>query len=197
MLPLYDKKRIRESIPYGTIFLVFLNTIVFFISYSYSDFAFSFFSFSLNNLFEGMFFTIFTSMFMHGSIWHLLINMWFLWVFGYNLEMKLKTFPFLLYYLTCGIAGALLFALSSSNSALIMGASGAISGLLGGYLVLFPRNRIKALFPPIFLPAVIYIFLWFLCQIFSVGQIDSTVAYWGHIGGFIAGILFIKVFKKI
>ena len=195
MLPLYDKNKIREGIPYGTIFLVSINTFIFFLACAYSNFAFSFFAFSFENLWNGMFFTIITSMFLHGNIWHLLGNMWFLWVFGNNLELKLGTRRFLIYYFICGIAGSLLFAFSSSD--LVLGASGAISGLLGGYLVLFPRNKIRALFPPFFFPAVIYIFLWFLCQLFSIGQMNGSVAYWSHIGGFIAGILFIKKVRKL
>jgi len=116
--------------------------------------------------------------------------MWFLWVFGLNIEMQLGTFRFLLFYILCGIAGSVLFALSAD--VIVIGASASIAGLLGGYLVLFPKNKIKALFPPIYLPSVVYIFIWFLFQIFSVSQMNISTAYLAHIGGFIAGIILIK-----
>jgi len=116
--------------------------------------------------------------------------MWFLWVFGINIEMRLGTFRFLLFYLLCGVAGSILFTLSTD--AIVIGASSSIAGLLGGYLVLFPRNKIKALLPPVYLPAVIYIFIWFLLQIFSVSQMEISTAYLAHVGGFIAGIILIK-----
>jgi membrane associated rhomboid family serine protease len=191
MLPLYDKNRIKKGVPFGTIFLILANTFIFLLACKYSSFAFSFFSFSFENLWNGMFFTIFTSMFLHANVWHLLGNMWFLWVFGSNLELKLGTRRFIIYYLVCGIAGAIFFGLSSTG--LVLGASGAISGLLGGYLVLFPKNKIKALFPPFF----IYIFIWFLFQLFSIGINTGPIAYWSHIGGFVAGIFLIKKVRKL
>ncbi|MDD3386576.1 MAG: rhomboid family intramembrane serine protease [Candidatus Pacebacteria bacterium] len=188
MLPLYDKKIIKGDIPWVVVSLIFSNVFLFFIFLSYPNL--SFFFFSLENIWNGMLFTIFTSLFIHVNFFHLIFNMWFLWVFGYNLEMKMGHFKFLIFYLVCGICGALLFGLSSESN--LIGASGAISGLLGGYLILFPKNKIKSLFPPIYLPAVIYVFVWFVFQLFSIGQIDSSVAYFSHIGGFIAGILLAK-----
>jgi len=188
MLPLYDKNKRKGPAPWTTAILIFLNVSFFFFSLSYPNL--SFYYFTLENIWNGMLFTIITSIFLHGNFWHLIINMWFLWVFGHNLETKMGHFKFLLFYLICGICGSILFGLSSEST--LIGASGAISGLLGGYLVLFPKNKIKALFPPIYLPAVIYIFIWFVFQLFSMGQIDSSVAYFSHIGGFVAGILLAK-----
>ncbi|KUK49854.1 MAG: Rhomboid family protein [Parcubacteria bacterium 33_209] len=185
MLPLYDKTKIRRGVPWGVIFLVLTNSFFFFISPDVN-----FFGFSLENIWNGMLFTLITSLFLHGSFLHLLINMWFLWVFGINIEMRLGTFRFLLFYLLCGVAGSILFTLSTD--AIVIGASSSIAGLLGGYLVLFPRNKIKALLPPVYLPAVIYIFIWFLLQIFSVSQMEISTAYLAHVGGFIAGIILIK-----
>jgi len=185
MLPLYDKTKIRRGVPWGIIFLVLINSFLFFISPDVN-----FFGFSLENIWNGMLFTIITSLFLHGSFFHLLINMWFLWVFGINIEMRLGVFRFLLFYLLCGVAGSILFTLSAD--VIVIGASSSIAGLLGGYLVLFPRNKIKALLPPVYLPAVIYIFIWFLLQIFSVSQMEISTAYLSHIGGFIAGIILIK-----
>ncbi|MDD2274202.1 MAG: rhomboid family intramembrane serine protease [Candidatus Pacebacteria bacterium] len=185
MLPLYDKIKVRSGVPWGIIFLVLINSFIFFISPDTS-----FFSFSLENIWNGMLFTLITSLFLHGSFLHLLVNMWFLWVFGINIEMRLGTFKFLLFYLLCGIIGSILFTLSTP--AMVIGASASIAGLLGGYLVLFPKNKIKALLPPIYFPAAIYIFIWFLLQIFSVSQMEISTAYLAHVGGFIAGIILIK-----
>jgi len=149
---------------------------------------------------------MFTSLFLHANFWHLLGNIWFLWVFGDNLERKLGGFKFLLFYLLCGAGAALLYAFSAVNQDIpVIGASGAISGVMGGYLVFFARNKIKTLVPLIFIwtlasvPAVFFIIFWFVLQIVGVlvGSGDM-VAYWGHIGGFAAGIalaLFIKKFK--
>ena len=185
MLPLYDKTKIKSGIPWGIIFLVLINSFFFFISPDVN-----FFGFSLENIWNGMLFTLITSLFLHGNFLHLLVNMWFLWVFGLNIEMRLGTFRFLLFYILCGIAGSVLFALSAD--VMVIGASASVAGLLGGYLVLFPKNKIKALFPPIYLPSVVYIFIWFLFQIFSVSQMNVSTAYLAHIGGFIAGIILIK-----
>ncbi len=185
MLPLYDKKKIKQGVPWGTIFLVLINSFIFFLSPDIN-----FFSFSLENIWNGMLFTIITALFLHGNFLHLLINMWFLWVFGINIEMRLGTFKFLLFYLLCGVIGSILFVVSTD--AAIIGASACIAGLLGGYLVLFPENKIKALLPPMYFPAVVYIFIWFLLQIFSVGQMEASTAYLAHIGGFITGILLVK-----
>ncbi|MGI6335241.1 MAG: rhomboid family intramembrane serine protease [Minisyncoccales bacterium] len=98
MLPLYDKTKIKSGIPWGIIFLVLINSFLFFVSPDVN-----FFGFSLENIWNGMLFTLITSLFLHGSFLHLLVNMWFLWVFGLNIEMRLGTFRFLLFYILCGI----------------------------------------------------------------------------------------------
>jgi membrane associated rhomboid family serine protease len=125
--------------------------------------------------------------------------MWFLWVFGNNLESRLGRIKFLGFYFLCGVGGAIVYALAMSDpTAAVIGASGAISGVLGGYLVCFPKNKIKTfLFIYIAsIPAVIYIFIWFLLQLFSTSVIETSVAYWVHIGGFVSGMAFINMFKK-
>lgn len=194
MIPLFDKKRIG-GVPFVVISLVVFNTIVFLSTYSNLNHYIDLFGFSSAKLFDGQFFALFTSIFLHGSFWHLIANMWFLWVFGDNLEARLGHLKFLAFYLLCGLGAGAVYALAMSdpNNAVI-GASGAISGVLGGYLVLFPRNKIKAVLMT--LPAVIYIFLWFIYQLFSTMAVDTPVAYWGHLGGFVSGILFINFFKK-
>ena len=143
--------------------------------------------------------TIFTSMFLHGGWMHLAGNMLFLWIFGDNLEEEMGHVGFLLFYLSCGVAAGLAQALPDPGSPVPMvGASGAIAGVMGGYLMLFPRAKVDVLF--IFLiffrifavPAWIVLGLWFGIQIFAGLSTPSDaggVAYWAHAGGFVAGLL--------
>ena len=199
MIPLYDKKKIKDGFPLVTTLLIVLNTIFFLYSISNLDYFISLFGFTSSNLLDGRFFTAITYMFLHGNIWHLILNMWFLWVFGNNMESRLGRIKFLGFYFLCGVGGAIVYALAMSDpTAAVIGASGAISGVLGGYLVCFPKNKIKT-FLFLFvasIPAVIYIFVWFLLQLFSTSIIETSVAYWVHIGGFVSGMAFIKMFKK-
>lgn len=199
MLPLYDKKKIKDGFPLMTTFLIVLNTIFFLCTISNLNHFIDLFGFTVEKLWDGRFFTILTSMFLHGNVWHLILNMWFLWVFGDNLESRLGRLKFLGFYLLCGVGGGILYALAMSDPAqAVIGASGAISGVLGGYLVLFPKNKIRTFlfFCVASIPAVIYIFIWFLLQLFSTTALDTSVSYFSHIGGFITGILFVKMFKK-
>ncbi|MFW6075437.1 MAG: rhomboid family intramembrane serine protease, partial [Chloroflexota bacterium] len=152
--------------------------------------------------------TIFTSMFLHGGILHIGANMLFLWIFGDNIEDVMGHGKFLLFYLLCGIAAiAAQVAINPSSEVPIIGASGAISGVMGAYLVLFPGGLVRVaaiiwIIPLIFrLPAVIVIGMWFVIQIFSgfatldVGSVQSGgTAYFAHIGGFLAGIVLVFVF---
>jgi membrane associated rhomboid family serine protease len=200
MIPLYDEKT-NKGIPFITIALVVFNIYFFYVSFSNPDFYFNNYAFSFNDLFNGRLFTVFTSMFLHGSIVHLLGNMLFLFVFGKNVEAKIGSFKFLLFYLLCGIFAILAYSLMEDRASLLIGASGAISGVLGAYLILFPRNKIRAIVPIIVfwivasVPAFLFIIIWFLIQLLSLGTADM-VAYSSHIGGFIAGMLLIKSFSK-
>jgi len=199
MIPLYDKKKIKDGFPLITTLLIILNTVFFLCTISNLDYFINLFGFTSNNLLDGRFFTVFTYMFLHGNIWHLVLNMWFLWVFGDNLESRLGKINFLAFYLLCGIMGAIVYALAMSDSnTAIIGASGAISGVLGGYLVLFPKNKIRTfLFVYVAsIPAVIYIFIWFLLQLFSTTVMNTSVAYFSHIGGLVGGMIFVKMLKK-
>jgi len=202
MFPLYDESRVRGRWPIFTILLIAVNIFVFFYTFPNLEFCSDFFGFRSNDFLNGKFYTVFTSMFLHADIFHLLGNMWFLWVFGDNLEAKLGNIKFLLFYLFCGVISALVYSLTAFGSVEpVIGASGAISGVLGGYLVVFPRNKIKTVVPLIIwflasIPATVFIAIWFILQFLSMGSNDM-IAYWGHIGGFLAGVLFVKKFKKL
>jgi membrane associated rhomboid family serine protease len=152
--------------------------------------------------------TPFTAMFMHGGILHLMGNMVFLWVFGNTLEDRLGKMKFLAFYLLAGVAALVAQVIVSPDSTVpTIGASGAIAGVLGGYVLLFPRARVLTviffiiIFTVLELPALFMLGLWFLEQI-AFGYFDLTtptgstggVAYFAHIGGFIFGLLFIKIF---
>jgi membrane associated rhomboid family serine protease len=149
--------------------------------------------------------TLFTSMFLHGGWLHLIFNMLFLWLFGDNVEDRLGSLRFLIFYLLCGLAADFAFiALNPSTTNPTIGASGAIAGVMGGYMVLFPYARIRTLiilFPfirTVGLPAIFYLLVWFCLQLFSqilAGSSESGVAFAAHIGGFILGLLIVAVLK--
>ncbi len=150
-----------------------------------------------------------TTMFLHGGWLHFLGNMWFLKIFGSKVEERMGHVRFLLFYLIVGVLASMFYIHFSPRSSMpVIGASGAIAGVMGAYYVLFPRARILT-FIPIFIipwlvevPAVLFLGWWFLLQLFSgtVAQVlpssGEGVAWWGHIGGFIAGILLVSFFKK-
>ncbi|MEJ5376362.1 MAG: rhomboid family intramembrane serine protease [bacterium] len=143
-----------------------------------------------------------TSIFLHGGIFHLLGNMWSLYLFGDNVEDRLGHLRYLVFYLLCGLAAGLTHLFTNWRSPLpTIGASGAISGVMGAYLVLFPGARILTLLPIFFfiqlveVPAFVFLGLWFLMQILSAGAGSGQaggVAWWAHIGGFVVGIALLK-----
>ena len=150
---------------------------------------------------------VFTSMFLHGSWLHLLGNMWFLWIFGNNIEDSMGHLRFVAFYLICGLAAAMAQVMANPNSTIPMvGASGAISGVMGAYLMLFPRVRVYAFiflgffFTSVGMPAWVMLGYWFLIQLFSglvsFGHEGGGVAFWAHAGGFIAGVALIKLFTR-
>ncbi len=152
--------------------------------------------------------TVLTSMFMHGGLLHIGTNMLFLWIFGNNVEDKLGYGRFITFYLLCGLAAAYAHAITNPSSTVPMiGASGAVSGILGAYIILFPRARVHTLIflgffvQVVRLPAVFvigfWIFLQFINGLISKGYaIHGGVAWFAHIGGFIFGIVFIIIFMK-
>ncbi len=148
--------------------------------------------------------TLISSMFLHGGWMHLIGNMAYLYIFADNIEDELGKFKFIIFYISCGILAGLSQALIDVNSEIPMiGASGAISGILGAYLILFPKKDIKVffwffIFVKIFrVPAMYVIGCWILIQFFSLNNSkDSNIAYLAHIGGFIGGIILIIIFRK-
>jgi membrane associated rhomboid family serine protease len=150
--------------------------------------------------------SVFTSMFMHGSVLHIASNMLYLWIFADNIEDTLGHARFALFYLLCGVAAALAQALPDPASQIPMiGASGAISGVLGAYLILFPRANVLVLVPLGFilttvrLPAMVVLGLWFALQLVSSAMAppgSGGVAFGAHIGGFVAGMVLIHLFPR-
>jgi len=152
--------------------------------------------------------TAITSMFLHGGWWHILSNMWILLIFGDNVEERMGGVRYLVFYLLSGLAAALLqsFLLRSSTVPMI-GASGAIAGVLGAYLLLFPHARVASLVPILFIftviqvPAALFLLVWFVSQLFSGwltigGTGGSGVAWWAHVGGFLFGMLSVYLFAR-
>ena len=150
---------------------------------------------------------VFTSMFLHGGWMHLLGNMWFLWLFGNNIEDSMGRLRFLVFYLLCGVAAALAQVIVNPASPIPMvGASGAISGVMGAYLILYPRVRVYAIVPlgiipiSIALPAWTMLLYWFGMQflggVFGSATEQGGVAFWAHAGGFVAGLVLVKIFAR-
>jgi len=155
--------------------------------------------------------TPFTSMFLHGGWLHLLGNIMFFWVFGNNVEDSMGRMRFLVFYLICGLAGAVAHIMVQPASPIpTIGASGAISGVLGAYLILYPKIRINMLFifivfwKVIAIPAWLVLMMWFAWQVISGlpelmavrPEVSSGVAVWAHIGGFVAGVILVKIFEN-
>ncbi len=151
--------------------------------------------------------TFITCMFLHGGWVHIIGNMWTLWIFGDNVEDVMGHWRFLAFYILCGAAASLVHVFMNPVSAVpIVGASGAIAGVMGAYYTLFPRARIVILFPILFIPfffevpALFYLGFWFLEQLFSgtlslsAPMLGGGVAWWAHIGGFIFGLFFNRIF---
>jgi hypothetical protein len=221
MIPIRDDTP-RFSTPFVTYFIIALNTLVFLFELSVSEqgrgalngliYHFGVVPWRFDHVLAawpassltGLFLPVLTSMFLHASWLHLIGNMWFLWIFGDNIEDYLGHFSYLLFYLVCGFAAAITHILLNAGSRLpSVGASGAIAGVMGAYFVLYPKARVMMWFPPIFffhLPAWLVLGYWFFMQFLS-GAATSIVetsqnggiAFWAHVGGFVAGVVLIKV----
>jgi len=153
------------------------------------------------------FLSMFTSMFLHGGWMHLIGNMWFLWIFGNNIEEAMGSLRYLVFYIVCGFLASGAHVLSNAGSTLpSIGASGAIAGVMGAYILLYPRARVLTLIflfffvRLLYIPAGLVLGFWFFLQLISGsmtgGQSGGGVAFWAHIGGFIAGTLLVGLFKK-
>jgi membrane associated rhomboid family serine protease len=201
MFPIGDDNSSRRTVPLVTYALIVLNVIFFFVELSGGDafiqkWAFVPSRFLANPLAD--FLTLFTAMFMHAGLLHLGSNMLYLWIFGDNVEDRFGHIKFTIFYLLCGLAATFAqLAFSIGSSVPNLGASGAIAGVLGAYILLFPKGKVNVLMGRgvIPMPALVVIGLWFVLQLFSgIGSIADTadtggVAYMAHIGGFVAGFV--------
>ncbi len=210
MIPLRDVIPSRTT-PGVTVTIIVLNVIIYLFGVMLSDHGRDAFivAFGLVPAYFSLF-NVFTSMFVHGGLAHVAGNMLFLWIFGDNVEDRLGHVRFLFFYLTCGVAAAIAQTFLQPNSLVPMvGASGAIAGVMGAYLVLYPHSRVLMLFPfPVFLfelPAVVFLVIWFLIQflnginqlpIFERNAISGGVAFWAHVMGFVMGLILVLFLKR-
>jgi membrane associated rhomboid family serine protease len=201
MFPIGDDDSSRRTVPLVTYALIALNVVFFLIELSGGDSFIQHWAFVPRRFLANPgtdFPTLFTSMFMHGGWLHLLGNMLYLWIFGDNVEDRFGHVKFIIFYLLCGIAATFAqLAFSEGSNVPNLGASGAIAGVLGAYIVLFPRGRVNVLMGRgvIPMPAIVVIGFWIVLQLISsVGSISNAaetggVAYMAHVGGFIAGFV--------
>jgi membrane associated rhomboid family serine protease len=207
MLPIGDDDSARRTFPIVTYALIALNVLFFIVELSGGDTFIGTWAFVPSRFLAnpvGDFLTIFSSMFMHAGWVHLGGNMLYLWIFGDNVEDRFGHIPFIFFYLLCGIAATFAqLAFSIGSDIPNLGASGAIAGVLGAYILLFPQGKVRVLQGQqvIQVSALIVIGLWIVLQFFSgIGSITNTadtggVAYMAHIGGFAAGFLLTFLFR--
>ena len=207
MLPLGDDNSARRITPIVTYALIVINVLFFLVELSGGDAFIQRWSVVPARLLAnpvGDFITVFTAMFMHGGWMHLLGNMLYLWIFGDNVEDRFGHLKFTIFYLLCGLAATFAqLAFSVVSNVPNLGASGAIAGVLGAYILLFPKGRVRVLQAQgvIQVPALVAIGLWIVLQFFSgIGSIANTadtggVAYMAHIGGFVAGFVLTFAFR--
>jgi membrane associated rhomboid family serine protease len=206
MLPLKDINPTR-SFPVITFILILINIIVFFIEVFYNkELIVQNYGLSFNKLFYLRDYkTLITHMFLHANFTHLFFNMFYLWIFGNNIEDELGAFKFLLFYILGGIVAAILQLLFISDVNInLIGASGAVSAILGAYLKLYPTAPILTLYfffifiGLTYVPAFVFIIFWFIFNLLNLFfNFYSNVAYLAHIAGFIFGFLFIDIFKNL
>ena len=214
MIPLRDTIP-SKTFPYVTILLIISNGLVFLFEMTLGEYLQDFISifgvipanyfdlYSQNSLgFVTRFFPFFTSIFLHGGWFHVIWNIWFLWIFGDNVEDHLGHLKYLLFYIACGVfAGLAHVYMNTDSSVQTIGASGAIAGIMGAYIILYPRARVLTLipifliFPIIHIPAYVFLGFWFFVQFLSgyaslsISGNYGGVAWWAHIGGFLTGVL--------
>lgn len=212
MFPLYDSVKAKKF-PFVNLTFIFANIYVFYLEMTArnTDAFINYFALTPAHvsMYDPMTWVPFvTSMFLHGGILHILSNMWFLWIFGDNVEGEIGHVGYAFLYLVSGIIGGVTqFLLMPNSTVPMLGASGAVAGALGAYLMLFPHHKIKTVLPiVIFLTvvevsAIVMLGYWFILQIISVFLVNTNpmeggVAFWAHIGGFLAGMLIGKIFAS-
>ena len=207
MFPIGDDDSSRRTVPLVTYALIALNVLFFLVELSGGDAFIVKWAFVPSRYLanpSGDFLTLFTAMFMHAGWVHLGGNMLYLWIFGDNVEDRFGHIPFTIFYLLCGLAATFAqLAFSAGSNVPNLGASGAIAGVLGAYILLFPQGKVKVFQgrQVIQVPALIVIGMWIVLQLFSgIGSIANTaqtggVAYMAHIGGFVAGFVLTFLFR--
>jgi membrane associated rhomboid family serine protease len=207
MFPIGDDDSSRRTVPLVTYALIALNVLFFFVELSGGDAFIGKWAFVPSRFLAnpgGDFLTLFTAMFMHAGWVHLGGNMLYLWIFGDNVEDRFGYIKFIIFYLLCGLAATFAqLAFSLGSNVPNLGASGAIAGVLGAYILMFPQGKVKVLMGRgvVPMPALVVIGLWIVLQFFSgFGSIANTaetggVAYMAHIGGFIAGFVLTFLFR--
>ncbi|MDR1615608.1 MAG: rhomboid family intramembrane serine protease [Syntrophomonadaceae bacterium] len=214
MIPLRDSTH-SASFPMVTVGLIILNFVIFIsqlslgageIEQMLETWGLTPFNFASGQSDKIAYSTFISYMFLHGGWMHLLGNMWSLWLFGDNLEDKMGKLRFFFFYIICGIIAALVhYAVFPNSHIPVIGASGAVAGIMGAYFLMFKRARVFTYIPPLFfvnLPAWIFLGFWILSQIwggtFAVFGVKSysNVAFWAHIGGFAAGMILYRAFLK-
>lgn len=221
MFPIRDNVPRRHLIPPATTALIFLNVLVFLLQLKLSGRQLEWLVYMFGIMprrythpawaawagYPDNYWPFITSMFLHGGWVHIISNMWTLWLFGDNVEDRMGPARFLIFYLLCGIVAGIIHTLTNGASTMpVIGASGAIAGILAAYAFLFPLARIICLVPIFFYPlfieirAFFYMFIWFFLQFFSgtlslqnSGQAGG-IAWWAHIGGFVFGVLVYRLF---
>lgn len=212
MIPLRDTIP-SQKFPVINWMLIIANVVIFIIEISQGDSKAFIFEYGLvpaeTPLFGDNSHTFFTNMFLHGGVGHLLTNMWMLYIFGDNVEDRMGSFRYLIFYILAGlIAGFTHYMLNLNSGIPAVGASGAISGVMAAYMFLFPNSMIISFVPLLFIPllipvpAIIFIGIWFIGQFLSgtssllLGETGAGIAFWAHIGGFLGGLAIYKTFTK-
>lgn len=218
MIPLRDTTK-STSFPFVNLTLITINILIFLYEislgqnfnifiYEYGLIPAKVFSSSNTGLYD-VSLPFISSMFIHGGWLHIVGNMLFLYIFGDNVEARMGHYRYLIFYIVCGLAAAVFqIATNVSSEIPMVGASGAISGVLGAYITFYPKSKILTLVPIFFfirlihIPAAIFIFVWFIIQFVSgIGSLEMPgdtggVAFWAHIGGFVAGLILARHFQK-
>jgi len=211
MFPIRDHNP-SDRLPIITVLLILLTVFVFYVQITAADFEgfilqYALVPSSIDLLQPVTLLPFIYSIFMHGGWLHIISNMWFLWIFGDNVEAMLGHVPYALFYLFCGVAaGVTQYLFSTSSDIPMLGASGAVAGVLGAYMAYFPHNKVDTLIVgfvgfmhKVQVPASLMLGYWFIIQLFSgVGSFGAEgggVAWWAHIGGFAAGWILVRFFK--